>query len=126
MSLRTDLETGGIFQPGKECLAADIIWDDHPKFKGVAIKTLVTAADTDGRFSCHLVRVQVGCKIEEHRHDGSYELHEVVEGIGTCKLGNRKIAYKSGVTAVIPAGVPHSVSADKELYLLAKYVPAMV
>ena len=128
MSLRTEIETGGIFQPGKEALAADIIWNEHPRFKGVAMKHLVKGADTGGRFSCYLVRIDPGCRLEEHTHEGSFELHEVVEGLGECVMGDARIVYKPGVTAVIPQGVAHSVAADprKELYLLAKYVPALV
>ena len=126
MTLRIAIETGEIFHLDKAVLASDLIWNDHAKFKGVAIKHLVKGEDTGGKFSCHLVRVEGGHQIGAHIHDSSFELHEVLEGAGVCELGEKKIAYKPGVTVVIPSGVTHSVTAEKELYLLAKYFPAMV
>lgn len=101
-------------------------WNNHPTFTGVALKHLITGKDTADKFSCHLVRIDTGCEIGSHIHVGKWELHEVVKGKGYCLIENSKIAYGEGIVTVIPADLPHSVFADEQLYLLAKFVPALL
>jgi quercetin dioxygenase-like cupin family protein len=103
-------------------------WNPHPTFPGVALRHLVTGADTDGRLSAHLVRIEAGCELKVHTHPGSLELHEVAAGAGTCTLAEKSVRYEPGVCGLIPAGTPHSVRADagQDLYLLAKFAPALL
>ncbi|MFH1075917.1 MAG: cupin domain-containing protein [Pseudomonadota bacterium] len=82
---------------------------------------------TDNRFSAHLVRIKSGCEIGEHIHDNNWELHEPIEGTGKGFLANKEVAYELGTCAVIPSGVVHRVVAGAEdLYLLAKFIPALL
>ena len=107
--------------------AAEIPWKDHPAFAGVALRHLVTAADTDGALSCHIVRLSPGASLASHVHDGQWELHEVVDGSGTAALNGAKADYLPGVAAVIPRGVAHEVTAGPEgLTLYAKFFPALL
>lgn len=103
-------------------------WKQHPTFRGVALKHLVTGADTNGALSAHLVRIEAGCRLDEHIHTGSLELHEVVRGAGTCALAGKSVPYAPGACGLIPAGVPHCVRADagEDLYILAKFAPALL
>ncbi|BAH74641.1 cupin domain-containing protein [Solidesulfovibrio magneticus] len=102
-------------------------WQDHPAFAGVRLRHLVTAADTEGQLSCHIVRLAPGASLAGHVHDGQWELHEVVCGSGTAALAGRQTDYAPGVTAVIPRGTPHAVTAgDQGLCLLAKFFPALL
>lgn len=103
-------------------------WNQHPRFPGVALKHLLTGADTGGALSAHLVRVEAGCCLEAHVHAGNLELHEVVRGAGTCALAGRTVRYEPGACGLIPPGVTHSVRADagEELYILAKFAPALL
>ena len=101
-------------------------WNNHPAFAGVALKHLITGKDTDGKFSCHIVRIDTGCEIGTHIHEGKWELHEVVKGKGYCLLENEKVDYDAGIVTAIPADLPHSVVAEEQLYLLAKFVPALL
>ncbi|QAZ66517.1 cupin domain-containing protein [Solidesulfovibrio carbinolicus] len=102
-------------------------WQDHPAFAGVRLRHLVTAADTEGRLSCHIVRLDPGASLAGHVHDRQWELHEVVCGSGTADLAGRQTDYAPGVTAVIPRGTPHAVTAgDQGLCLLAKFFPALL
>jgi quercetin dioxygenase-like cupin family protein len=110
-----------------ETLSGELSWHAHPVFAGVALKHLVTAAQTGGRFSAHLVRLEPGAEIGDHVHESSWELHEVAAGSGRCLLGGRPIDYAPGVAAVLPQDVPHSVRAGRDgLRLLAKFVPALL
>lgn len=102
-------------------------WAAHPAFAGVQLKPLVTAAETGGAFSYHLVRIQPGCEIGLHTHDPQLETHEVIAGAGVCECGGQRIGYQPGVVAILPAGVPHKVTAGPEgLCLFAKFMPALV
>lgn len=101
-------------------------WNKHPTFDGVALKHLITSNATDGKFSCHVVRIDTGCAIGTHIHEGKWELHEVVKGKGYCLLENCKIDYSEGLVKAIPADLPHSVVAEEQLFLLAKFIPALL
>jgi quercetin dioxygenase-like cupin family protein len=107
--------------------AGALPWHDHPAFAGVRLRHLVTAADTQGQLSCHIVRLSPGACLAGHVHDGQWELHEVVSGSGTAELAGRRADYAPGVAAVIPRGAPHAVTAgDQGLCLLAKFFPALL
>ena len=47
---------GKLVLPEKETGFAGIEWSKHPTFKGVELKHIITAKDTDGKFSCHFER----------------------------------------------------------------------
>ncbi|XPV75387.1 MAG: cupin domain-containing protein [Desulfovibrio sp.] len=121
------------FDEGKTCFIDEDIptqskeWLSHPVFEGVALKHLVTGAQTKGAMSSHLVRVRKGHSIGEHIHEESLEVHDVLCGKGECLLDKKLISYESGVTGIIPQAVPHSVTAlDEDLYILAKFIPALM
>ena len=102
-------------------------WNKHPSCEGVFLKHIVTGELTHGKFSCHLVKVQAGFEISEHVHPNNWELHEVVAGEATGHLVDKSIAYVPGTTLVIPEGKKHRVVAgEQDLYLLAKFIPALV
>lgn len=119
---------GSLATPEAATDCATLPWNPHPSFRGVSLKHLVTGAQTDGRLSAHLVRVEAGCTLEEHVHAGSLELHEVVRGGGECRLGEKTVRYAPGACGLIPAGTAHSVRANagEDLYILAKFAPALL
>lgn len=132
-----DLEQGRVCTPapqgaqgahGMEERATDALcWRPHPAFEGVALKHLVAGADTGGALSCHMVRVQPGCRLAQHVHETQGELHEVVSGSGRAEAAGATLDYAPGVVAVIPSGTPHSVTAGPDgLVLLAKFFPALL
>lgn len=118
---------GSIVFVDRDCRAGEIPWNQHPRFKGVYLKHLVTGADTGGMLSRHVVRIDPDAVLEDHIHEDQWELHEVVEGEGTFALGSRETPYCPGRMAVIPKGAAHKVVAGKNgLVLLAKFFPALV
>ncbi len=118
---------GSITFENREDRAEEIPWNRHPRFKGVSLKHLVKGADTEGMVSCHIVRLDPEAVLEDHVHEGQWELHEVVEGDGTFFLGLRETSYWPGQMAVIPKGVTHKVVAGKSgLLLRATFFPASV
>lgn len=105
---------------------ADIPWSEHPTFDGVALKHLVTAAQTDGAFSYHLVKIAPGKKIGLHTHKEQLETNEIISGSGVCRMEGKELSYTPGVISILPQNVPHEVAAeDTGLYLFAKFMPAL-
>ena len=103
-----------------------IDWSKHPTFEGVELKHIITAKDTDGNFSFHLVRIAPGKTIGNHSHETQLETHEVISGNGVCINDGKKMEYEPGVISIIPAKIPHEVKAgDEGLYLFAKFMPAL-
>lgn len=105
---------------------SEIPWSKHPTFEGVALKHIVTASDTDGQFSYHLVRIAPNKSIKNHIHETQLETHEVIAGSGICLNDDTEILYEVGTISIMPAGIPHEVNAGNDgLYLFAKFIPAL-
>ncbi len=120
-------DQGKLLSERGERNAADLPWEPNPRFPGVSLKHLLTGADTGGRFSVHLVRVEAGHEIGLHIHATQFELHEVLSGRGWCEFMGQRIPYSPGRCLVVPEGVEHRVVADAEgdLYLSATFVPPL-
>lgn len=119
-------DNGKLEIPGKTIEFKDIPWSAHPVFAGVELKHIVRAAQTDGAYSFHLVRIAPNCSIKDHIHDPQLETHEVIAGYGKCINGGTEIVYEPGVISIMQARVHHEVHAGEEgLYLFAKFMPAL-
>lgn len=114
-----------VFNEGEQAFE-QITWSKHPTFEGVELKHIVTAKDTDGKFSFHLVRIAPGKAIGNHIHETQLETHEVIAGNGKCINGGLEIKYEPGVITILPEKVPHEVKAGENgLYLFAKFMPSL-
>ena len=110
----------------KRRLALRTPWSKYPTFKGVWLKHIITAKDTDGKFSYHLVRIAPDCSIGNHIHETQLETHEVIKGSGRCVNAGSTIPYEAGTVSIMQAGIAHEVHAGSEgLYLFAKFMPAL-
>lgn len=117
---------GKLILPNAEIAFSEIPWSRHPAFEGVELKHIITAKQTDGKFSFHLVRIAPNRKIGNHVHKTQLETHEVISGNGVCINDNAKITYETGIISILPMNVPHEVTAGKDgLYLFAKFIPAL-
>ena len=116
-------ENGTLAHAGKQTDLCCCSWNKHKDFAGVSLKNIVTADQTGGLFTCHLVRIDPNHKIGMHTHPNSIELHEVIQGCGICLIGQEKIPYVSGTMAIIACNAPHEVLAGEEgLCLFAKFI----
>jgi quercetin dioxygenase-like cupin family protein len=105
----------------------NIEWLPHPKFDGAFLKHLILGADNDNHASCHLVRINPGCQLNDHIHENQWEYHHVIDGEARGYLEGKEMAYKPGVIAVIPQGKVHKVVAGESgLVLLATFLPALM
>ncbi len=122
-----DVANGTIHYSDHSEKISEIEWTEHPKFKGVYLKHLITGANTNGHFSSHLVKIDPNCVLDTHCHEKQWELHEIIEGQGTCQLGEKTVDYHLGRMAVIPMRVNHKVQADPNgLIMFAKFFPALL
>ena len=126
-----NLETFETFSNGNLCLPEfntafkDIPWTKHPKFEGVEQKNIITAKDTNGKFSYHLVKIAPGKTIFDHIHEMQLETHEVIAGEGVCINDGKEIHYAPGVISIMPEKIHHEVHAGQNgLYMFAKFIPA--
>lgn len=120
-------DNGSLRLPSSTITFADIPWSKHPEFDGVELKHIVTAKETAGQFSYHLVRIAPNKKIGNHIHKTQLETHEVIAGSGICINNGAAISYDTGVISILPAGVPHEVTAGSDgLFLFAKFIPALL
>ena len=120
-------ENGIITGLSNDIKTGTIDWYEHNLFKGVYLKHLIKGIDTNSSLSCHLVKVDPGCSIDTHIHNGKLEVHEVIEGSGICIIGEKTIDYSTGTIALIPADIHHKVTAGNEgIYILAKFSPAIL
>lgn len=126
LSVFKAFDCGSLKLPAAAVEFADIPWSKHPTFEGVELKHMITAKDTDGQFSYHLVRIAPGKSIKNHIHETQLETHEVIAGSGICINDGAAIPYEVGTISIMPAGVPHEVNAGNDgLYLFAKFIPAL-
>lgn len=102
-------------------------WNPHPKFAGVALRHLVTGADTGGRLSLHHVRIDPGSSIGDHIHAGMVEIHDVLSGGGICMLEGMEIQYLPGTMGIMPADQVHRITTgDTGMLLLATFSPPLM
>ena len=67
--------SGQLRLPDKTISFADIAWSKHPVFEGVELKHIITAKDTNGEYSYHLVRIAPDKSILDHiSHAGHWAL----------------------------------------------------
>ncbi len=99
-------------------------WTPHPDYPGVWYKLLILGEHTAGKFSAGVMKVESGHESFAHAHD-QWELHEVIGGTGAAMVGEEEVALGPGVSFVIPDGTPHSIHADVELTMTAKFWPAL-
>ena len=79
---------GELRLPGKTVAFKGIAWSKHPTFEGVELKHIITAKETGGTFSYHLVRIAPNKSIKTHIHETQLETHEVMPFAlsGKCSL----------------------------------------
>lgn len=119
----TSFENGKLTNGAGSVDISNIPWNEHKDFKGVFLKSVVTAENTKGLFACLLVRIEPGKKIGMHTHPDSIELHEIISGEGKCLTEHGEISYAPGRLAVLAENSPHEVQAGENgLCLFAKFV----
>jgi quercetin dioxygenase-like cupin family protein len=127
MNITSNISNGIIHFSNQSIDISEIEWKNHPDYKGVSLKHMITGEKTGGLFSSHLIKLDPNSCIETHCHENQTELHEVIEGNGSFHLLKEVVDYHLGKMAVIPKGKNHMVRAGENgLTLLAKFFPALL
>lgn len=117
---------GKLLLPNTAINFSDIPWNKSPANEGVELKHIVTAQQTNGEFSYHLIRIDPNMKIGNHTHKEQLETHEVIAGNGICINAGKELSYEPGIISIFPKNIPHEVTAGTNgLYLFAKFMPAL-
>jgi quercetin dioxygenase-like cupin family protein len=125
-SIVKSFSAGKVVYQDREIDIEKLEWNKNVN-KGVYLKHIIKGEDTEGKFSCHIVKIESGCEIALHTHECNWELHEVIVGEGKCILEDKEVGYSVGTLSVIPQGIEHKVMAIKgDLYLFAKFIPALL
>ena len=125
-SIIKSFSKGKVVYQDKEIEVEKLEWNKNAN-KGVYLKHIITGEDTEGKFSCHIVKIESGCEIASHTHECNWELHEVIHGEGKCILADKEVDYSVGTLSVIPQGMEHKVKAvSGDLYLFANFIPALL
>jgi quercetin dioxygenase-like cupin family protein len=95
-TIATNIAKGTIHYSDRSENISDVEWAEHPKFKGVYLKHMIKGADTGDIFSSHLVKIDPNCCLDTHCHENELELHEVIEGDGSCQLIKEIFDYHLG------------------------------
>ncbi|MBP2133736.1 quercetin dioxygenase-like cupin family protein [Methanomicrobium sp. W14] len=113
-----------VFLSDREIESSDREWYEHPEWKGIRLKDLLTGKDTGNKFSYHLVHIEKNCEIPKHLHEKEWELNRMIKGKGLFIFDNKEITLSAGQTFATPPGVSHAVSSyDSEMSLLALFIP---
>ena len=123
-----DYNEGKIKLVNSEIAIDELAWNPHKQYSGVFLKHLIKGEETENKISCHLVKIEAGAEIATHVHEKNLELHEIISGKGQGFLKTKKVEYIPGLTVVVPENMQHRVIANSNqpLYLLAKFLPALI
>ena len=86
-------------------------WKEHPRFKGILFKPLITRADNP-HANVNVVRVPPGCKIGLHTHSDQIETIYVLSGISVFTIAGVETSFAAGQIIAAPSGIEHSLRND--------------
>jgi quercetin dioxygenase-like cupin family protein len=99
-------------------------WKEHPRFRGVLLKPLLTRADNP-HANINVVRVPPGCAIGDHTHDTQVETIYVLAGKCLFTISGIETPFEEGQVVAAPAGVKHSLrnTGVEDVELLTIFTP---
>ena len=101
-------------------------WTEHPRFKGILIKNLLTRQQ-NALANVNVVRVPTGGVIGAHNHGTQVETIYVLAGQSILTVDGEDIPFNAGQIAAMPEGVPHSLRNEGEAWveLLTIFTPPL-
>ena len=101
-------------------------WKEHPRFKGILLKSLLTRED-NALANVNVVRVPVGCQIGAHTHQSQVETIYVLAGRSVFTLNGVDTIFHAGQIVAVPMGVEHSLRNEgpELVELLTVFTPAL-
>ena len=119
-------DTGRFEIPGKTKTFKDIPWSKHPTFEGVELKHILTAKETGGAYSFHLVRIAPNKAILDHIHDPQLETHEVIAGNGVCVNDGWQDELEPELLRTMATSAQHGDMTEIIKHKVSKYVKTAI
>jgi mannose-6-phosphate isomerase-like protein (cupin superfamily) len=86
-----------------------IEWGHGEPIEGTPFRTVVTPEATRGQLVALAVDMPPGLHVDTHVHDHEDQVHVVVTGTLTCRVGEERFTVGSGGTVCLPRGVEHEL-----------------
>lgn len=83
-------------------------WKEHPRFRNIWMKVLLTSED-NSLASVNIVRVPPGSVIGRHHHPGQVETVYVLAGRSLLALGETEVPFSAGQIVAIPIALEHAL-----------------
>ncbi len=101
-------------------------WKDHPRFRGVQVKNLLTTADNVWA-NVNVVRVPPGREIGMHGHSEQVETIHVLAGESILTVCGAERRFCAGQIVAVPVSVAHSLRNDGQemVELLTIFTPPL-
>ena len=101
-------------------------WVDHPRFRDITMKSLVTAANNP-LAGVNLVNVPPGGVIGRHHHPKEIETVYVLAGQSVLTLGEIDYDFSAGQIVAIPVALEHALHnmGAKAVELLCVFTPPL-
>lgn len=91
-----------------------IIWGHGEHIAGTPFRTVVTPAQTLGQLVALAVDMPAGVHVHPHTHADADQVHVVVSGVLTCRVGDDRFRIGEGGTVCLPRGIEHELWNDTE------------
>ena len=103
-----------------------ITWGHGADIDGTPFRTVVSADETHGQVVALAVDMPPGLHVHPHTHDDAEQLHVVVSGTLTCRVGDERFRVGTGGTVCLPRGVEHELwnETDDDVRMVDLYTPA--
>ena len=112
--------------PARVVDSAAEAWGEHPRFKGVLLKQLLTGAD-NGLASVNMVRLEAGKEIPHHTHPVHVETAFLMSGKVYLWLGEREVLFSAGQVVAVPMNTVYGMRNpfDQDAEVFAMFTPPM-
>jgi len=106
--------------------SAAVDWTEHPRFRSIGMKALLTSADNP-LAGVNAVQVPPGGVIGRHLHAKEIETVYVLAGQSVLTLGDADFAFAVGQVVAIPAGLEHALrnTGRETVELLCIFTPPL-
>lgn len=86
-----------------------IVWGHGEQIPRTPFRTVVDPSETHGQLVAFAVDMPPGEHVDGHVHDDAEQVHVVISGTLTCRVGDHRMQVGPGGTVCLPRGVEHEL-----------------
>lgn len=103
-----------------------ITWGHGEHITGTPFRTVVTPAQTHAQLVAFAVDMPPGFHVDPHTHSDADQVHVVVSGVLTCRVGEERFRVGAGGTVCLPRGIEHELwnHTDEIVRMIDLYTPS--